>query len=61
MDRSGPDLWPMLDRLYRRRSDYREFCDELKMDVSRFDAAPLIAFTAIKETEYGKRPSKPRT
>ncbi len=24
-----------------------------KVDVSRFDAAPLIAFTATKETDYG--------
>ncbi|PYG25655.1 hypothetical protein C8N36_12742, partial [Pelagimonas varians] len=23
------------------------------MDLSRFDAAPLIAFTATKETDYG--------
>ncbi|WP_321831687.1 hypothetical protein [Thalassovita sp.] len=23
------------------------------LDVSRFDAAPLIAFTAAKETDYG--------
>jgi hypothetical protein len=23
------------------------------VDLSRFDAAPLIAFTAIKETDYG--------
>ena len=23
------------------------------LDVSRFDAAPLIAFTATKETDYG--------
>ena len=26
---------------------------DLLMDVSRFDAAPLIAFTATKETIYG--------
>ena len=26
---------------------------ELEMDLSRFDAAPLIAFTATKETNYG--------
>ena len=25
----------------------------LKVDLSRFDAAPLIAFTATKETDYG--------
>jgi hypothetical protein len=25
----------------------------LSLDLSRFDAAPLIAFTAPKETEYG--------
>ena len=25
------------------------------MDLSRFDAAPLIAFTATKETNYGHR------
>ena len=24
-----------------------------KLDLSRFDAAPLIAFTATKETDYG--------
>jgi hypothetical protein len=24
-----------------------------RMDLSRFDAAPLIAFTATKETDYG--------
>jgi hypothetical protein len=23
------------------------------MDLSRFDSAPLIAFTATKETDYG--------
>ena len=28
----------------------RKFLD---LDLSRFDAAPLIAFTAPKETEYG--------
>jgi hypothetical protein len=25
----------------------------MKVDLSRFDAAPLIAFTATKETNYG--------
>ena len=25
----------------------------LTLDLSRFDAAPLIAFTATKETDYG--------
>ncbi|MEO9518198.1 MAG: hypothetical protein ABJG55_21085 [Paracoccaceae bacterium] len=25
------------------------------VDLSRFDAAPLIAFTATKETEYGTK------
>jgi hypothetical protein len=25
----------------------------IHMDLSRFDAAPLIAFTATKETDYG--------
>ncbi|WP_299721879.1 hypothetical protein, partial [uncultured Tateyamaria sp.] len=25
----------------------------VRMDLSRFDAAPLIAFTATKETDYG--------
>ncbi|MEO9515695.1 MAG: hypothetical protein ABJG55_08205, partial [Paracoccaceae bacterium] len=24
-----------------------------RLDLSRFDAAPLIAFTATKETDYG--------
>jgi hypothetical protein len=28
-------------------------CDTYVMDLSRFDAAPLIAFTATKETDYG--------
>lgn len=27
--------------------------DEGVLDLSRFDAAPLIAFTATKETDYG--------
>ncbi|CUH65765.1 hypothetical protein TG4357_02051 [Thalassovita gelatinovora] len=27
----------------------------LALDLSRFDAAPLIAFTATKETNYGHR------
>jgi hypothetical protein len=26
------------------------------VDLSRFDAAPLIAFTATKETDYGTEP-----
>lgn len=28
-----------------------------EVDLSRFDAAPLIAFTAAKETNYGHRKS----
>ena len=26
---------------------------DIVLDLSRFDAAPLIAFTATKETDYG--------
>ena len=31
----------------------KQVLEEVIMDVSRFDAAPLIAFTATKETNYG--------
>ncbi|SHK65956.1 hypothetical protein SAMN05444000_1584, partial [Shimia gijangensis] len=31
----------------------QERTDLIKLDLSRFDAAPLIAFTATKETDYG--------
>ena len=29
------------------------YSDEQILDLSRFDAAPLIAFTVTKETDYG--------
>jgi len=29
------------------------YSDEQILDLSRFDAAPLVAFTVTKETDYG--------
>src|SRR6056297_493688 len=37
----------------RRITSWRDQCPWLPLDLSRFDAAPLIAFTAAKETDYG--------
>ncbi len=37
----------------RRRGKSALSLCEREVDLSRFDAAPLIAFTATKETDYG--------
>jgi hypothetical protein len=34
-------------------SDLCDFPSNSRVDLSRYDAAPLIAFTATKETDYG--------
>ncbi len=34
-------------------SDWPNASKQADLDLSRFDAAPLIAFTATKETSYG--------
>ncbi len=40
------------DKFQRVMKELGEF-GYVELDVSRFDAAPLIAFTAAKETGYG--------
>ena len=48
-----PEIIPAISKTLEKIAEFKSVAISSKLDLSRFDAAPLIAFTVIKETDYG--------